>query len=342
MNLKNAAISFAVVVSAAAFGAIVWQWGWLSGGDSGNTPNETLRNLGIIIAGVIAFPIAIWRAVVADRQSRAAQEQANSANEQTDTAQQGLLHDRYQRGAQMLGDEVLAVRMGGVFVLMRLADEFPNQYHVEVMKTLCAFVRNPPQYEDPRRQTSQRPNIRPPHNWQTRLRPDVQAAMEAIGTRTPEKMIIEKTSHYSLDLRGADLRGAFLPSANLSSWREFLVSQQIVPSREPGVTDLTSAMLCAATLNGSDLSNADLSGVCLCNSRLQSAILSGAFLGSAKLHQVDFTEVDISKAKFSMYGGLGAAEGVTQSQIDSRKKGVGAPPDLRGVTDSASGGSLNV
>ena len=64
--------------------------------------------------------LAIWRSTVAERQSA--------------TAQQGLLNERYQKGAEMLGSDVLSVRLGGIYALERLAAEDPNQYHILVMK----------------------------------------------------------------------------------------------------------------------------------------------------------------------------------------------------------------
>ena len=141
-KFRKVAIYGAIAGSAAALGALVWQWGWLSGGESGNTPNETLRNLGLVIAGVIAFPIAIWRAIVADRQSRASLRQAKIADE-------GFLFDRYQRGAEMLGSETLSVRLAGIYSLEQLAKDDPEQYHIQIVMSFCSFVTNPPRNREP-------------------------------------------------------------------------------------------------------------------------------------------------------------------------------------------------
>ena len=56
-------------------------WGWLSDGESGST---TIRNLGLFIVAVFALWFARRRILVADRQA--------------DTAQRGLLNERYQNG----------------------------------------------------------------------------------------------------------------------------------------------------------------------------------------------------------------------------------------------------
>ena len=53
--------------------------GWVGGGESGST---TIRNLGIVLAGLVALPLTVWRGVVANRQA--------------DTAQQDLRNKRYR------------------------------------------------------------------------------------------------------------------------------------------------------------------------------------------------------------------------------------------------------
>ena len=60
--------------------------------------SATVRNMGVVIGGVIAIVLAVWRSMVAERQA--------------DTAQQGLLNERYQKGAEMLGSDLLSVRAG--------------------------------------------------------------------------------------------------------------------------------------------------------------------------------------------------------------------------------------
>ena len=100
-------------------------WDWLRDGESGST---TIRNIGLLIGAAIAMVLAVWRSRVAGRQAA--------------TAERGLLNDRFQKGAEMLGSDVLAVRIGGIYGLRHLAREHPQQYHVQVMRLFCSFVRN--------------------------------------------------------------------------------------------------------------------------------------------------------------------------------------------------------
>ena len=99
-------------------------WDWLSIESNGST----IRNVVLVAAAMIGLPIAIWRSNVAERQAK--------------TAQRGLLNERYQKGAEMLGSELLAVRLGGIYALARLAREHPGDYHLQIMSLLCAFVRH--------------------------------------------------------------------------------------------------------------------------------------------------------------------------------------------------------
>ena len=174
-------------------------WDWLTDGESGSA---TIRNLGLVLAAIIALPLAIWRGVVADRQASAAQRQA-------ETAQQSLLNDRYERGAEMLGSHVLSVRLGGIFALARLAEEHPEEYHIQMMELLCAFVWHPPRDANLPEQ--------PKDAEKFILREDVQAALRVIGTRSDKHRRLAVKGAFYINLHGADLRGGDLPGLNFSS-----------------------------------------------------------------------------------------------------------------------------
>ena len=93
-------ITLAILVPAFGVALLTWFWDALSDGES---PSTTIRNIGLIIVAATAFPIAVWRGIVADKQATAAHSQAEVALRQDVTAQQGLRNERYQKGAEMLG-----------------------------------------------------------------------------------------------------------------------------------------------------------------------------------------------------------------------------------------------
>ena len=154
--------------------------------------SETLRNVGLLIGGGLAFVFAGWRAWVAERQANATQTQAQMAQNQADTAQKSLLNERYQRGAEMLGSEVLSTRLGGIYALEGLAEEHADQYHIQIMKLFCSFVRNP---------AASNLDQAKKGDEATGLREDVQAVMTAIGGRAAAGLAIEEKVNFTLVLQ---------------------------------------------------------------------------------------------------------------------------------------------
>ena len=205
----------AVVVLLVGLRLIWWQWDWLHPEASTTVSNsETLRNVGLLLGGALAFVFAGWRAWVAERQASAAQAQAATAQAQFATvqaqaniAQQSFLNERYQRGVEMLGSPTLSARLDGIFTLRRLSEEYPEQYHVQVLLRFCAFVRNPVEYDSSKVLFDI--DTEPPHKVPP-LREDVQAIMDVIGARRKEKFILESKAGLRLNLRGSDLRGVNL------------------------------------------------------------------------------------------------------------------------------------
>ena len=179
-------------------------WGSLHGGE--DSVSTTVRNLGLVIGGVIAVLLAVWRSLVATRQ-------ADTAQHQTSIARQGLLNERYQKAAEMLGNENLFVRLGGVYALQALIEEHPEQYYVSCMRLLCALVRNPPaDLNLP--SLSDREMTR--SGGGIRLRGDVQAVMDIMRSRDDRLTALERKASFVVDFRGADLRGSNLRSVNFT------------------------------------------------------------------------------------------------------------------------------
>lgn len=206
------------------FGAVMIcrHWGWIVT-ESGST---IIRNLGLVAGGLIAIGFGIWRGVVASHQAK--------------ISHRGLLNERYQKGAEMLGSPVLAVRLGGIYALQRLAEDEPEHYHVQIMRLFCSFVRNPTKDKDIDFYDYEAEDKSV--NFRTVIRKDVQAAMTAIGTRSDADVELEKKDKFELDLAGAHLVSASLVCANLTG------------------ANLSNAVWNYADLTDMDLTGADLSG----------------------------------------------------------------------------------
>ena len=320
-------------------------WDWLHPSKATDVSNsETLRNVGFLIAGALAFVFGVWRAWVAGQQATAAQRQVDIGNSQSKNAEMSLLNERYQRAADMLGSQVLAVRLGGIYALRRLASEHPDQYHVPVMELFCAYAVHPPDSADIVVRFSGRHTV-------SRLRRDVQSVMEAIGSRTDDTVVIEVQADYKPDLAGAYLNHLQLRAGNLSGTNleksmlenAFLayvnLSQaQLFDARlseanlafanmdrtNLGIANLRSSKLPRATLIGADLSGADLAD----------AVCNGVKFHDAILFGTNLSGTDLS------HNGQDPATGLTQSDLNGAMTDNGLPPLLIGCTDNQTKVSL--
>ena len=324
-------VAWVVFVLIAAAVLSIMFWCWLRDGESGST---TIRNLGLVVVAVIALPLAIWRSIVAERQAKIAERQA-------DTAQRGLLNERYQKGAEMLGSGVLAVRLGGIYALAGLAREHPGDYHLEIVRLFCAFVRNP---------TGEPAKPPLPKNGLTgraefnsgfeeddedsedhplRVREDVQAVMAALRKRCEAQIKIEENEGYPLDLSGSNLKGVRLISDNLKSARLDVMLARLLEG-----TNLSGAIMIDANLSDAVIPISNLSGANLRGAIMTAANLGGTDLSGANLSRADLTEADLSDAD------LRKCKGLTQEQIDQAVVQEGFPPNLTGVVDANTGEQL--
>ena len=235
---------------------------------------ETMRNWALTLGVPIGIGLAVWRSRVAGRQA--------------DIAERSLLHDRYQRGADMLGNDTLATRIGGIYALERLAREHAYEYHIQIMDLLCAFIRMP--YQETGRDTQEEHSD---EENNPRCRQDVEAAAIVIVRRSEYQIKVEEkhrqASNESNNRWGLNLEGANLAHASL------------------GASNLSYANLRHANLVFAHLMDADLS-----YANLQQADLFGAFLFDSNLSG-------------ALMGGV---KGVTQSTLDGAVAKAGEDPDL--------------
>ncbi len=289
-------IILSVAVIAVEVVLVVVLWDWLTGDESGSA---TIRNIGLVIAGSLAIPLAIWRAIVADRQ-------ASSAQHQTVIAQQSLLNERYQKAAEMLGNALLSVRLGGIYALQALIEEHAEQYYVRCMRLLCAFVRNPPVDE---RLTPRSDKEMTRWGGGIRLRADVQAVMDMMRSRDDRLMALEGRAQFEVDFRGSDLRGSNLRQVNFTG------------------VDLRDADLSGAYAVGANMSRVGLSGARLYKTMLAAADLSGTYFSGADISRTWFC------GKSSVHGRRfdSPAIGIELHRFYRARARKGNPPILGGV-----------
>ena len=260
----------------------------------------SLRNLFIVLAAIVGVPLAIWRSAVAKQQAKASERQA-------ETGEKRLRNETYVKGAAMLGDKVLSVRLGGIYSLKGLANESPEEYQIQVMELLCAFVRNPPEEEAQTDGTmcegtgdsgrAGGPKV---------LRDDVQTVVDIIVRREDELREGWKWSQQrQLDLRGAsleavaaaggDLAGALLHGAKLD-WGNF-----------------RNATLSGARMTDGSMKNATVTGANMSGCSFRDADLSGISCNKVDISRCSMNSVDLSRAQ--AYGAKISNAGISGSDL---------------------------
>ena len=321
---RVAVVGLSMGLLAAGIWLSIKYWHNLSSNDE--SISATMRNIAVVLGGIVAFVLSIWRSSIADRQ-------ANSAGRQSAIAQRRLGDERYQKGSEMLGSDVLSVRLGGIYALDRLAKEHPAEYHVLIIQQFCAFVRNPPGKPSEEELERELKKPIPPT-----IREDIQEVMTRIGRRSEDGIEEEKRSEgFALDFRGADLRGLRLldgnfRGANLSDAYLMRVYFSRVDLRG---SEFRHAHLFMAYLLLCDLTDVDFSW----------ADLSGSNLFTSVLNNARLTRTEISTGlERSTTGGQNYVPSfaqLTQKQLDAATAEENWPPEIAsGTKDKDTGEPL--
>ncbi len=188
----------------------------------------------------------------------------------------------------MLGNEVLSVRLAGIFVLQRLATQRPGQYHVQVIRLFCAFIRLPTRDQ----------NLEPGNSsfWQGAvlgIRQDVESVLDAIGSREETPRVIGRRADVRWDFREANLSGAQILNADLS---KAMFQNSNLSNVNFANTDLTGANFSNANLSMAQFYEVDFTGVHLLSANLSGAMLQDAEMVRLSLHNVNLSDANLGRA----------------------------------------------
>ncbi len=204
-----------------------------------------------------AFLVALIAARLLSRQEDALPHhiirllKARATEKSVSIAHERHLTERLTRAITQLGDDNMAIRLGGIYALERLAKDSDTD-HARVMDILTAYVReNAPSHAQDAPQAAHKP----------KPTTDMQAILTVLGRRkTPgnnrhnARLDLNHTRLVGADLRRADLRRADLTGADLTG-ADLLMA------------DLTDADLVDANLLGANLTRANLLGANLSGSK---------------------------------------------------------------------------
>ena len=256
--------------------------------------------LGVLVAAS-TVPFALIRVWINDRTIKAAERSTAAAERTTNAAEQGLITDRINTAVTGLGvektvkqtapdgkitentDANIEVRLGAIYALERISQD-SDRDHMQIMEILCAYIRTNAPWDPETSMSSKEP------------RADIQAALTVIGRRAPDKIALERTKGFELDLRDADLGGAALRDGDFAQAVFFGSNFQF-------------ALLLRTNLKGAKLQNANLSYANLFETR---------FDANTNLRNTTFDKAFVFDTDFS-------DAGVTQEQLSQMFAGGGPP-----------------
>jgi hypothetical protein len=269
------------------------------------------------IVGGIALLIGLYFTY---QNVKVSQDNAKTAQDNLRLTEDGKLTDRFSKAVELLGNERIDVRLGGIYALESIARD-SQKYHWTVMEVLTAYVRkySPRKSEDA--------------TDKEKLREDIQAAMTVIGRRIWAE---EETDSQRLDLKGVDLRECVLSDVNLSradlsksNLKEAVLVRANLWGAQLESADLTGAKLSRANLELANLESANLENANLNYAKLIQASLEKAILISATLNEANLTFTNFRFANLNL-ANLTAAQNLTLEQIQSADSlaGTQLPADL--------------
>ncbi len=266
----------------------------------GQNDRAAVRNVGLVLAALVAGGFAVWRAEIARRATAAAEAQVKRQQDRDyadlfTKAVEQLGTTREIRSKDDEGNDIytykpnIEVRLGAIYALERISQDSERD-HIAVMETLCAYVR-----ENAPGAGCEALPVTDVKNDQIRewvrafpdVRSDVQAVLTVLGRRSKARVRYEikespDKSRYVLDLRKANLRKADMRAGN---FRNALLSEAHLEGANLYKAHLEGANLREAHLEGADLTRAHLEGANLYTAHLEGADLRGAHLEGADLYK---------------------------------------------------------
>ncbi|MFS8098200.1 pentapeptide repeat-containing protein [Lentzea alba] len=190
----------------------------------------------------------------------------------------GQITDRFSRAVEHLANKNRDVRIGGLYVLERIAKDSPQDRRF-VQVTMGNFLRNksPWAVGSPKGPEHPTPTVDGNLQWLRLRAPDVQAAVTILSrlpmARDAPPLLLSYADLRSVQLEDARLTGAVIRRSNLARAR---LRGTRMDGCDLEATDLRKASLRNASLRNSSLRNVYLEGADLRGADLQGADLRGA------------------------------------------------------------------
>ena len=199
--------------------------------------------------GLVGLPFLVVRTVATYRQAKAALQQTEAIFRQVTVAEQGHITDRFTKAVEQLGSDNLAVRLGGIYALERIAKDSERD-HWTIMEVLTAYVReNAPWLSKSKSETDKEKQ----EDQSRELSADIQAILTVIGRRTTKFEL----QNQQIDLSNTDLRRIKLIKANFdqANFKGSRLDSAKLPYARFNKTNLEFVVFNGADLTGVEFKN---------------------------------------------------------------------------------------
>ena len=193
---------------------------------------EKFRDIALAMAAILGFPLLFQR--------------TRAASQQAETDSRRRMAEAYSQAAALFGKTALSLRLAGLYALWKIAEEDTENHHIQIMRILCAFVRNP----------------MPLENWEpieadlsTTIRPDLEAVMNLLGNRNENQRARESAVNYKMDFKGANLQNFYL---RVGDWRFASFVGADLRGVEFDISDMRGAQFTSANLGMTSFHTVDL------------------------------------------------------------------------------------
>lgn len=249
---------------------------------------EHLRNIILLVGGIVGLAIAARRARAADKQAEATHKQAEeqsrqveNVSKQIEISEQGQITERFTRAIEQLGSDKLFLRVGAIAALERIGHDSQNDV-LTVLNLLSRFVRE-------NRSTTETDYVRA----STSPVPlDIQESVFALSRLARQYDSFLEKEKLRIDLSGTQL-SYMKPPENACLTHFDFANSDLVGGQFFNIE-------CNGTrFKGANLTGADFSGGKFLHANFSSANLANARFTTADLSKARFIEANLAKACFS-------------------------------------------
>jgi uncharacterized membrane protein YhaH (DUF805 family) len=209
---------------------------------------------------------------------------------------EGQISDRFTKAVSQLGDANMAVRLGGLYALERIAKDSAKD-HGTVMEILSAYVREKAvktQDQDaaksPIKNNKETNFFFAEDHSEDKIPADVRVALTIIGRR----IVGQDAADLRIDLRNASLRGIRLINMN---FHKVIFDDADLSAANLSASDFTEASIERADLSGGYLYQTDFTNALLDQSNFSRADFSRADLAASGLNDTNFAGAYLKGAK---------------------------------------------